>query len=226
MKIAITRLPEKAETDRALCSRYGHECRIVSPLQASAYEGACRDFLTAANRGDFDCIFFTSALPARYLAPGLRTDARFIAIGPQTARTLEESGITSEILPSHYSRDFASYLSDWLRGKTVGIPRADVPNPELIQSIEDYGGIPVEVPVYALEATGTTLDLAGADAVLFTSANSYSLAKWENHPGLLLIAIGEITADRMRAGGDSPDVTGDGTLEGTLRELNAYLTKD
>ncbi|HDQ07207.1 MAG TPA: uroporphyrinogen-III synthase [Methanoculleus sp.] len=226
MKIAITRLPEKADTDQALCKRYGHECVIVSPLEATVYEGACRDFLTAANRGDFDCIFFTSALPARCLAPGLRAGARFIAIGPQTARTLAESGITGEILPSHYSRDFASYLGGWLRGKTVGIPRADVPNPALIQSIEDHGGRPVEVPVYALEPTGTPLDFAGADAVLFTSANSYSLARWENHPGLLLIAIGEITAERMREGGDRPDVTGDGTLEGTLRELNAYLTQD
>ena len=122
MKIAITRLPEKADTDQALCMQYGHECLIVSPLEATAYEGKCREFLTAANRGDFDCIFFTSALPARYLAPELKTDARVIAIGPQTARTLAESGITSEILPTHYSRDFAPYLGEWLRGKTVGIP--------------------------------------------------------------------------------------------------------
>lgn len=226
MKIAITRLPEKADTDQALCRQYGHECLIVSPLEATAYEGKCREFLTAANRGDFDCIFFTSALPARYLAPKLRTEARVIAIGPQTARTLAESGIMSEILPSHYSRDFASFLGDWLNGKTVGIPRADVPNPELLLSIKEKGGEPVEVPVYALEATGTPLDLAGADAVLFTSANSYSFAKWQKHPGLLLIAIGEITAGRMREGEDEPAVTGDGTLEGTLRELNAYLNKD
>ncbi|MBT8508046.1 uroporphyrinogen-III synthase [Methanomicrobiaceae archaeon CYW5] len=226
MKIAITRLPEKADTDQALCMQYGHECLIVSPLEATAYEGKCREFLTAANRGDFDCIFFTSALPARYLAPELRTDARVIAIGPQTARTLAESGITSEILPTHYSRDFAPYLGEWLRGKTVGIPRADVPNPALLTSIEDYGGTAAEIPVYALEATGTPLNLAGADAILFTSANSYSLAKWQNRPGLLLIAIGEITAERMQEGGDEPDITGDGTLEGTLRELNIYLNQD
>jgi uroporphyrinogen-III synthase len=36
-------------------------------------------------------------------------------------------------------------------------------------------------------------------------------------------AIGEITAERMKAGGVTPVVVGDGSLEGTLVALNAYL---
>jgi len=34
MKIAITRLENKAAGDRALCASYGHDCYTVSPLRA------------------------------------------------------------------------------------------------------------------------------------------------------------------------------------------------
>ena len=40
---------------------------------------------------------------------------------------------------------------------------------------------------------------------------------------ILPIAIGEITAAAMRDGGLEPKVIGDGSLEGTLKNLNAYL---
>jgi uroporphyrinogen-III synthase len=39
------------------------------------------------------------------------------------------------------------------------------------------------------------------------------------------MAIGEITAAAMRTGGTIPEVVGDGSLEGALKELNAYLGK-
>jgi len=40
------------------------------------------------------------------------------------------------------------------------------------------------------------------------------------------MAIGDITASAMREGGDPPAVVGDGSLEGTLRALNAYLAQE
>jgi H/ACA ribonucleoprotein complex subunit 4 len=222
MKIAITRLPEKAGSDQPLCQEFGHECLIVSPMQAQVYEEAVQAFVTAANEETYDCIFFTSALPARHIGPLLKTSARIIAIGPQTAEYLEDGGITSETLPSHYSRDFVPYLGDWIAGKVIGIPRADVPNPVLLDAITDAGGLACELPVYSLEPTNVHLDTADADAILFTSANSYSYAKYRKE-GLLHIAIGEITADRMREDGTEPAVIGNGTLTGTLAALNHYL---
>jgi uroporphyrinogen-III synthase len=44
-------------------------------------------------------------------------------------------------------------------------------------------------------------------------------------PDLVVIAIGEITAAKMRATGTNPVVVGDGSLEGTLMALNNYLTR-
>ncbi|WP_048152517.1 uroporphyrinogen-III synthase [Methanolacinia paynteri] len=223
MRIAVTRLREKAGKDAETCKRYGHECYIVSPLNARVYEKAVMEFVSAANRDEFDCIFFTSALPAQVIGPLLQVRPRMVAIGPQTAKTLTEMGFDCETLPDFYSRDFAPYLGDWIRGKKIGIPRADVPNPQLIDSIEDKGGIAAETRIYGLEPTGEKLDLDGADAVLFTSAGSFRNAVWDKDQKILRIAIGDVTGKAMDLSGCPPDVTGDGSLAGTLEALNKYL---
>jgi uroporphyrinogen-III synthase len=226
MIIAVTRLAEKAGRDQATCADYGHSCRIVSPLAAELYDNQIQAFVLEANRDAFDCIFFTSALPAEKIAPLLRTKARIIAIGPQTARMLHDAGLKAETLPTFYSRDFVPYLGDWIEGRTIGIPRADVPNPDLIRAIEDAGGMAYEYRCYGLIQTNTPLDLEGADAILFTSANSFVMAVWDRSPDIIPIAIGDITADAMRRGGIEPAVVGDGSLTGTLEALNRYIHRN
>jgi uroporphyrinogen-III synthase len=221
MKIAITRLLNKAAGDQELCARYGHECTTVSPLRSNLNMDRVQEFTAAADRGEFDCIFFTSALPAEIIAPLLKQWPRVIAIGPKTAETLKKYGIDSETLPTFYSRDLVPYLGSWIKNRTIGIPRADVPNPTLIDGIRNAGGRPYEVRVYTLVPTEQELQLDGADALLFTSAMSFKKAVWQYRPGLLLIAIGEVTAEAMQEGGHAPDVIGDGSLEGTLRILNS-----
>jgi uroporphyrinogen-III synthase len=52
---------------------------------------------------------------------------------------------------------------------------------------------------------------------------SYREARWQPRDDLLLVAIGDVTADAMRAGGHPPAVVGDGSLAGTLDALNRYL---
>jgi uroporphyrinogen-III synthase len=223
MKIAITRLRGKKTDDSNRCRSFGHECYAVSPLRAEIRTDRVFSFVAAVHENLFDCLFFTSALPAQLIAPRLTRWPRVIAIGPATARTLRHFGIECETLRSYYSRDFVPYLGDWIRGKRIGIPRADVPNPALIESIREAGGIPDETQIYALVPTGEPLHLSLADAVLFTSAMSFEKAVWTPHRGLLIMAIGESTAGVMRTRGVIPDVSGDGSLEGTLRALNEYI---
>ena len=226
MKIAVTRVPGKEGKDRELCLRFGHECTTVSPLRIDLYRDRVEAFLSAANRGEYDGIFFASAIPAQLVGPGLTSRPRVIAIGPQTARVLREAGVECEVLPSFYSRDLVPYLGDWVRGKRIGIPRADVDNEPMIRAIRDAGGVPCEVRCYALIPTGTPLSLGDAKVLLFTSASSYRHARWERGHGLLLAAIGEITATAMKEGGDPPRVVGDGSLEGTLKALNEFLARE
>jgi len=229
MKIAVTRLKGKEKSDASRCRAYGHECYSVHPLRSELRETEIAAFVDAASAGEFDCIFFTSALPAKIIAPHLpprlSTSVRVIAIGPQTAKELREYNIDCETLTSFYSRDFVPYLGDWIRGKRIGIPRADVPNQNLLDSITKAGGIVHEFRCYGLEPTGNDLPLDDADAILFTSAMSYTKASWTPRNTLLVMAIGEITASAMKAGGTVPAVIGDGSLEGSLSALNAYLEK-
>lgn len=225
MLIAITRLAEKGMSDAALCAKFGHEVRIVSPMFAESYSSTIQTFAIAANDGEFDAIFFTSALPAQKVAPlldpNITKKTRVIAIGPQTAKTLHDAGIAAETMPTFYSRDFVPYLGDWIEGKRVGIPRADVPNPNLINAIEGAGGMAFEYRCYGLSPTNELLDLDGCDAVIFTSANSFKFSKLLPMHNILKIAIGEITAEAMREGGQPPEVVGDGSLEGTMQALAA-----
>ncbi|TAJ45293.1 uroporphyrinogen-III synthase [Methanofollis fontis] len=224
MLIAITRLAEKAGKDAGVCAAFGHTCYTVSPLRAEVIGDEVERFVEEANRGAFDCIFFTSALPAAIVAPllDLPHPVRLVAIGPQTARTLVEFGLSPETLPSFYSADFAPHIGEWLRGKRVGIPRAAVPNPDLLSSIRAAGGEACEYPCYDLIPSGEDLDTGRADAVLFTSASSFREARWSRRSGQIVIAIGRVTARAMEEGDVVPDVVGDGSLSGTLEALNTH----
>ena len=224
MKIAVTRLAGKERNDAARCAQFGHICYSVHPLRSEIRPRAITAFIEAVDRGEFDCLFFTSALPARIIAPLLNRFPRIIAIGPQTAQELQHYEIDCEILTSFYSRDFVPYLGDWIRGKHIGIPRADVPNPSLIDAITAAGGVPHEFRCYGLEPTGESLNIDDADAILFTSAMSFAKAVWMMRPDLVVMAIGDITAGAMRAAGTNPAVVGDGSLEGTMMALNDYLS--
>ena len=224
MKIAVTRLAGKEKNDAARCAQFGHICYSVHPLRSEIRPRAITAFIEAVDRGEFDCLFFTSALPARIIAPLLNRFPRIIAIGPQTAQELQHYEIDCEILTSFYSRDFVPYLGDWIRGKHIGIPRADVPNPSLIDAITAAGGVPHEFRCYGLEPTGESLNIDDADAILFTSAMSFAKAVWMMRPDLVVMAIGDITAGAMRAAGTNPAVVGDGSLEGTMMALNDYLS--
>jgi uroporphyrinogen-III synthase len=225
MKIAVTRLAGKEKRDEERCAAFNHTCYSVHPLRSEIRPDAITAFLEAVNREEFEGIFFTSALPAKIIAPRLIRYPRVIAIGPQTAGELRRYNISCEVLTSFYSRDFVPYLGSWIRGKRIGIPRADVPNPGLIDAISTAGGIPREFRCYGLEPTGDALDLADAGAILFTSAMSFKNAVWTPRMDLLVMAIGEITAEAMRAGGTDPTVVGDGSLEGALGALNTFLAK-
>jgi uroporphyrinogen-III synthase len=225
MKIAVTRLLGKEKNDAERCALFGHTCYSVHPLHSEIKKSEITRFVEAVDRSEFDCLFFTSALPAKIIAPLLHRFPRVIAIGPQTAKELRQYEIDCETLTSFYSRDFVPYLGDWIKGKHIGIPRADVPNPALIDAITGAGGIPHEFRCYGLEPAGESLNLDSADAILFTSAMSFTKAVWTRQPDLLVMAIGDITAAAMRAAGVNPAVVGDGSLEGSMIALNDYLTR-
>lgn len=225
MRIAITRLKGKELDDNERCLRRGHECYPVSPLVSEMDQDEIDLFIENVKSEKFDCIFFTSALPAFKIGPLLHNCPlpRVIAIGPQTAKALRGYGVPCEVLHEYYSRAFVPYLGSWIEGKVIGIPRSDAPNPDMMNAISEAGGTSVEYTIYKLIPTYEQLELETAEAVLFTSSLSFKTAIWRRRDDLVLIAIGDVTAAAMSESGLPPDVIGDGSLEGTLDELNIFL---
>jgi uroporphyrinogen-III synthase len=137
---------------------------------------------------------------------------------------VKDYGSKSEVIEKFSSENFSDYLGD-IAGKTIGIARAEVPNPELIEALESKGAVVVEAPAYRLEPTGTSIlkVLDKVDAVIFTSARSFELSSFgqENatNKKIKIIAIGEKTAAAMRIRGIPPDLVGNGTIEDCLLAL-------
>ncbi len=222
MKIAVTKLREKSEGIHELFWRYGHEALIISTMRAADPSDpaplAC--LAEMASKGTVDILIFTSALGVdKLFERGLPANkVRIVSVGPKTAKKVEAYGFSSNIIAEFSSVNFAKYLGE-IRGKIIGIARAEVPNPELVRSLEAGGATVVEAPAYRLEPAGCISDdiLKEADAVIFTSARSFEYSGFrDGRRKLILAAIGEKTAEAMRKHGFEPDIVGDGTLEKCL----------
>ncbi|MDP2767082.1 MAG: hypothetical protein Q8O41_06500 [Candidatus Methanoperedens sp.] len=65
------------------------------------------------------------------------------------AKKVEEYGYSSEVIAQFLSEHFADYPGD-IRGKTIGIARAEVPNPELTISLESKGAAIIEALAFRI----------------------------------------------------------------------------
>ncbi len=226
MKIAVTKLEEKSEGIPGLFKRYGHEAVIVSTMRAAppADPAPLSRLAGMLSKNKIDILIFTSALGVEKLfkivKPG--KNVRIVSVGPKTAKKVEEYGMRSEVIEKFSSGHFAEYLGD-ISGKTIGIARAEVPNPELVSSLTDNDAIVIEAPAYRLVAGDSIVDvLDDVDAVIFTSTKSFELSGFapEHAKKLKVVAIGQKTADAVRKHGIEPDIVGDGTLENCLSAIS------
>jgi uroporphyrinogen-III synthase len=230
VKIAVTKLREKSEGIHELFRRYGHEALIISTMRAADPSDLAplASLAEMASTGTLDILIFTSALGVEKLfdreLPAKKV--RIVSVGPKTAKKVEEYGFSSEVIAEFSSVNFANYLGD-ISGKTIGIARAEVPNQELMLSLEAGGATVVEAPAYRLESAGCISEdvLNDADAVIFTSARSFEYSGFhrDGRRKLILAAIGEKTAEAMRKHGFEPDIVGDGTLEKCLALLRGTI---
>ncbi|MFA4956083.1 MAG: uroporphyrinogen-III synthase [Candidatus Methanoperedens sp.] len=226
VRIAVTKLEEKSQGIHELFQRFGHEAVIISTMRAAApsdIEPLLR-LCDMISRGKIDILIFTSSLGVEKLferiIPG--RDVRIVSVGPKTAKKVKDYGLKSEVIEKFSSENFSDHLGD-IAGKTIGIARAEIPNPELIVSLESKGAVVVEAPAYRLEPAGNNIlkVLDNVDAVIFTSAKSFELSGFgqENAKMIKVIAIGEKTAAAMRKLGVEPDFVGNGTIEDCLLAL-------
>lgn len=226
MKIAVTKLAEKSEGIHALFLRYGHEAIVISTMRAAPpTDGKPLARLAGmALKGELDILILTSALGVEKLFEKAKPakSIRIVSVGPKTAKKVEEYGYSSEVIAQFSSEHFAAHLGD-LKGKTIGIARAEVPNPELVESLASKGTEVIEAPAYRLVPGSSIIEvLNDVDAVIFTSAKSFEHSGFkQNHAKKIkVIAIGKKTADAMQKHGVIPDIVGNGTLESCLSQLS------
>ncbi len=226
MKIAVTKLAEKSEGIPELFQRYGHEAVIISTMRAAPPSDAkpLARLAEMASRGDLDILIFTSTLGVDKLFEKAKPakNTRIVSVGPKTAKKVEEYGYSSEVVEQFSSEHFASYLGD-IKGKTIGIARAEVPNPELVVSLKSKGAEIIEAPAYRLmRGESIAGALKDVEAIIFTSAKSFEFSGFDKKhtKKIKVIAIGQKTADAMRKHGVIPDIVGNGTLETCLSRLS------
>jgi uroporphyrinogen-III synthase len=225
--IAVTKLKEKSEGIRELFRKYGHEALIISTITASdpTDPAPLSRLAGMASKGELDILIFTSALGVdKLFERGKPAKAvRIVSVGPKTAKKVEEYGMSSEVIAQFSSEHFAEHLGD-ISGKTIGIARAEVPNPELVESLASGAATIVEAAAYRLEPAGISVAdaLKEADAVIFTSAKSFESSGFGcvHAKKLQVIAIGQKTANAMQKHGVVPDIVGNGTLESCLSLLS------
>lgn len=224
MKVAVTRLQEKEENTVKLFDKFNLEAITVPTIRSRPpRDPASLDLLVRmVSEQEIDLLIFTSSLGVSSFfgkCDLLSPNTKIISVGPKTAQKVNEFGYPSEVLDSFSSDKFAEYLKDRVQGKVIGIARAGVPNPELVQALESLGAMVVEGVCYELESAPNKLKgmIAAheADAVVFTSTKSFLSAglKKTDVSGVVMVAIGPKTAKGMRNGGVEPDIVGGGTLE-------------
>ncbi len=233
MKIAVTKLKEKSEGIHELFARCGHEAFIISTMHASlpTDTGPFIHLCGMLSENRIDILVFTSALGVEKLFERIRPgkNVRIVSVGPKTADKVESYGFSSEVIANFSSDNFAQYLGD-IEGKTIGIARAEVPNPQLTESLNSKGATVIEAPAYRLEPEGKDIrdTLKGMDAVIFTSAKSFESSGFDQHSAkkLKVIAIGNRTAEAMQKNGIIPDFVGNGTLENCIELLSLKRVAD
>lgn len=227
VKIAVTKLREKSEGIHELFDRYGHEALIISTMTAQepTDPAPLSHLADMASKGEIDILIFTSALGVDkfFERANPAKNIRIVSVGPKTAKKVEEYGYSSEVIEKFSSEYFERYLG-CIGGKIIGIARAEVQNPELIDSLSSKGATVIEAPAYSLLPSGNCINdiLDDAGAVIFTSAKSFGSSGFiqDKTRKVKVIAIGKKTADAMRMRGIIPDIVGNGTLESCLEILN------
>jgi len=171
---------------------------------------------------------------------------RLAAIGPATARVLEQECRAPDVIPEQFLSDAVPDVLGEVHGLRVLLPRADIARKEMAGELRRRGAEVVEVAVYRVQQEteairGALASLPVPDYITLTSPSTVrSLARLLEDLGrtewlrtVPLICIGPITADAVRELGYQPariaaEHTIPGLIEAILEEAmcNAHATRN
>jgi uroporphyrinogen III methyltransferase/synthase len=208
-RIVITRSREQASELAVLLQREGAEV-LELPLIAQVPPADPVPVEQARERAaEYDWILFTSANGVRFFLdrPLSRpASIQVCAIGPATARTVEELGWCVDLIPEEYVAEsvVAAFANRDLAGKRVLLPRATVARDVVPDALRERGAQVDIVEVYRTVLPPDAAARANAilaqkpDWITFTSSstvkNLLAVVEREKLQGIRLASIGPVTS--------------------------------
>lgn len=239
-KVIATGTPPYNSQLSAYLRQYGAETAEISLIACKTPE---QNPLTELDWSAFSWIVFTSANGAALFREALRqsrTDMRrlmhlkFAAIGPGTARALEEQGIYADCVPERFeSRYLAEALIPQLSADDcVLLMRAENGTSVLPEMLKKAGKKCVSVPLYRTETDMRKkellqLHLPDADYLVFSSASAvraYAEMNGSSVPdSVKVISIGAVTSRAAEECGIPAAYTAE---EATVSGIAAAILRD
>jgi len=242
--VAITRALHQAQETAALIEQMGGNPYLIPTLEfkMSNNLSQIKDLVKELQEGKVDYMVFMSVNALKYLfeaaesldlknmlSEGLEK-TRIVAVGPRTAKELENRQIHVEIIPEKYSSEGIAQTLQKLGvlGKTIFIPRATGASPTLKKKLEEMGGKVREIYIYEQQTPKNANlvnkfieDLAAGkiDAIVFGSSqsvrNMFQIFTEKIPPAklremlkrLTIVAIGPATAKTINEMGLKVNVT-------------------
>ena len=163
------------------------------------------------------------------------SQAKIAAIGPATARALQEYGLQADFMPEKYVGEaIAAGIGD-VTGQQILLPRADIARQAIVEELTRMGAIVTDVAAYrTLPYQPGSQEIQqleqGIDAATFTSSSTLTSfldllggRAIEILHGAVLACIGPVTAQTARERGLRVDiVAGEYTTGGLVRALLEY----
>ena len=224
-KIIVTRSREQASDFSMLLEKYGAEPIEFPTIETVPPKDWKEVDRTIKNLSKYDWAIFTSVNGVKYLIERLKKQGKDIrefkgikicAIGPATAKAIEDLGIRVDLLPKEYRAEaiIAGLGKNKIKGKSFLLPRALKAREVLPEEIKRLGGKIDVVAAYRTTKPKEKTDEIrkmfqekAIDVVTFTSSstveNFVSMFQKGEAPGLLegitVACIGPITKDTASA---------------------------
>ncbi len=234
LTVAVTRARAQASELAGRLRTLGASVLETPSIRIVPIEGPVPDV------GSYDLVCLTSPNGVRLLFERLRAagldaralaGARVAAIGPGTARALEQHGIVADVVPERFvAEGLVEALAD-VPVRRALVARAAEARDVLPDALRARGA---EVDVVALYETVAEpvgeeqlLALGGADYVTFTSSSTvrffFEAAGTRLGESTRIVSIGPVTSETLRERGREPDVEAarhdiDGVIEALVAD--------
>ncbi len=258
--IVVTRPREQAQETAEAILDFGGKPYLFPTIEIQPPKDltAVKEFFRALSAKRVDYVIVMSVNGVQHLlavaeklgiADDVKTNLKYafvIAVGPRTARELENNGVRVDLVPERYTSEaiFQCLQQRGVKNKTIYIPRTSEAPPELGEKLREMGNHVEEIHVYhsqlqtdkglALEFV-KSLEDGKLDAILFTSSLGVknfmeiltSLVSEEKLKVLMkkvaIVAIGPTTAKTLTQSAIKVDIMPqEHTLIGALDALADY----